>query len=111
MNKNYLFGIVLVFFLIFSAGCITVGKSFSVDPVRQIQIGKTTKQEALTLFGTPWRTGIEDGDETWTYGYYQYKLFGNSNTYDLILRFNEKGEVISYSYNSNYSEGKDNTLR
>ena len=50
MKKNYLFGIVLIFFLIFSAGWITVGKSFSVDPVRQIKIGKTTKQDALTLF-------------------------------------------------------------
>lgn len=113
MKKNFLFSTALCIFvfLLFLAGCITVGKSFPVDPVRGIKIGQTTKQDALALFGKPWRTGIEDGDETWTYGHYQYRLFGNSNTCDLVLRFNKEDKVISYTYNSNYSEIKDTTLR
>ena len=112
MKKHYLYkSIILCILLLLSSGCITVGKSFPVDPVKRIQIGKTTRQDALTIFGKPWRTGIEDGDETWTYGYYRYRLFGTSNTYDLVLRFDKEGTVISYTYNSNYSEGEDTSLR
>ena len=52
------------------------------------------------LFGTPWRTGVEDGQRTWTYGHYRYALLGTTRTRDLVVRFDENDVVSSYTYNS-----------
>jgi hypothetical protein len=52
------------------------------------------------LFGTPWRTGVEDGQPTWTFGHYHYALLGNTRTKDLVVRFDEHDVVASYTFNS-----------
>ena len=90
----------LLGFLLLLMACATIGREFPVDPVSQIQIGKTTKDNISHLFGPPWRTGIEDGNQTWTYGYYRYKLLGKSITRDLVVRFRTNGVVDSYSFNT-----------
>jgi hypothetical protein len=56
------------------------------------------------MFGEPWRTGLEDGQRTWTYGYYKYNLLGASQTRDLVVRFDDAGTVRSYTFNSTYPE-------
>jgi hypothetical protein len=104
MKKGFSGGILLCAILLACAGCMTVGHDFPVDPVSHIQIGKTTKGEVLSLFGQPWRTGIENGMKTWTYGLYRYCLFGESRTRDLVLRFDKDDMVASFSFNSNYPE-------
>lgn len=86
------------------SGCVTLGREFPVDAVSRIQKGKTTRTEIDHLFGTPWRTGLDDGMRTWTYAHYRYSLFGESKTRDLIVRFDEKGIVASYTFNSTYPE-------
>lgn len=87
-------------------GCLTVGETFPVAPVSRIAIGETTKQEIRQTFGTPWRTGLEDGQETWTYGHYRYALLGTTRTRDLVLRFDERDVVVSYSFNSSFPEDR-----
>ena len=82
------------------AACATVGRDFPVDPVAEIRIGQTTREQIGRMFGPPWRTGLEDGSLTWTYGYYRYNLFGPSRTRDLVVRFDPNGVVRSYTYNS-----------
>ena len=82
------------------AGCLTVGREFRSDMVGQIQIGKTTRDEVHRMFGEPWRTGLEDGRRTWTYGHYKYSLFGPARTMDLVIRFDPKGTVASYTFNA-----------
>ncbi|CCG97203.1 hypothetical protein MARHY3749 [Marinobacter nauticus ATCC 49840] len=52
------------------------------------------------MFGEPWRTGIEDGKRTWTYGKYRWSAFGDDETTDLVVRFNNDGTVSSYVYNT-----------
>ena len=101
-NSTLLFTLAVLMMTMVS--CATVGKDFATDKVPMIKIGKTTKADINNLFGTPWRTGVEDGDKTWTYGYYRYKLFGGSETRDLIVRFDESGRVNSYSYNTSEIE-------
>lgn len=93
--------IILLFVVsvLFSA-CFTVGKSFPDYAVPDIKIGKTTESEILKLFGPPWRTGIDDGDGTWTYGHYRYLLFKSAKTKDLVLRFDKDGVVSSYTFNT-----------
>ena len=86
------------------SGCLSVGHEFPVEPVRTIEKGTTTQDEIRQMFGEPWRTGIDDGQRTWTYGRYRYSLFGDAATRDLVVRFDAQGVVVSYSFNSTYPE-------
>lgn len=86
------------------AGCLNVGESFPVDPVNKIEIGVTTRDDIRQMFGEPWRTGVDDGRRTWTYGRYHYSLFSAAATRDLVVRFDQKGVVSSYTFNSTYPE-------
>ncbi|MDX1634607.1 MAG: outer membrane protein assembly factor BamE [Marinobacter sp.] len=83
-----------------AAGCATVGRDFATHKVEEIEIGETTRAEIESMFGEPWRTGVEDGKRTWTYGKYRWSAFGDAETTDLVVRFNEDGTVASYVYNT-----------
>jgi outer membrane protein assembly factor BamE (lipoprotein component of BamABCDE complex) len=82
------------------AGCVTVGRDFPAQRVAKLQIGTTTRDQVRDLFGQPWRTGLEDGQPTWTYGHYHYTLLGNTRTRDLVVRFDPRGVVQSYTFSS-----------
>lgn len=82
------------------SGCVTVGHEFPAGQVSSIKIGESTQNDITNLFGTPWRTGVENGLKTWTYGDYNYSLFGNGNSEDLVVRFNKYNIVSSYTFNS-----------
>ncbi|MBA4377888.1 MAG: hypothetical protein C0395_04435 [Gemmatimonas sp.] len=84
----------------FAGGCATVGHEFPSSGVTQIRMGQTTQQQVKELFGEPWRTGVEDGRPTWTYGRYRYRLFGETQTKDLIVRFDEQNRVHSYTFST-----------
>lgn len=81
-------------------GCFTVGQEFSPVRVPEIKVGQTRKQDITEMFGTPWRTGMEDGKPTWTYGIYKYALFGGNDSQDLLVRFDAQGVVRSYTFSS-----------
>ena len=87
-------------------GCATVGAKFPVEPVDQIVIGQTTRADVQRMFGNPWRIGVDDGDTTWTYGHYRYKLFGRAKTRDLVVRFDANGVVSSYTFNTTEHEDR-----
>jgi outer membrane protein assembly factor BamE (lipoprotein component of BamABCDE complex) len=80
--------------------CVTVGRDFPAQNVAKLQIGTTTQEQVKALFGTPWRTGSEDGQLTWTYGHYRYALLGTTHTRDLVVRFDARDVVASYTFNS-----------
>ena len=86
------------------SGCATVGRDFPMDHVSDIHIGETTQAEILATFGTPWRVGEEDGNRTWTYGKYRYRLLGRPSTTDLVVRFDGNGVVKSYSFSTTEHE-------
>lgn len=81
-------------------GCFTVGQEFAGSRVPEIKVGQTTRQEISDIFGKPWRTGMEDGRTTWTYGIYKYSLFGSDDTQDLLIRFDPQGVVRSFTFSS-----------
>jgi len=81
-------------------GCATIGHSFPVESVSRLEIGKTTMDDVRRMFGTPWRTGLEDGQTTWTYGHYKYSLFGGDRSKDLVVRFDAQNIVTSYTFNT-----------
>lgn len=95
------FSAIALFSMLFIvAGCATVGQDFATHNVDQIEIGETTRADIQEMFGEPWRTGVEDGKRTWTYGKYRWSAFGDAETTDLVVRFNKDGTVSSYVYNT-----------
>jgi len=86
--------------LLLIVSCATVGKDFPTDPVTLIKMGETTKTDIRRMFGEPWRTGIENGQKTWTFGYYKYRLFGETVTRDLVVRFDDRDRVASYTFST-----------
>lgn len=82
------------------SGCTpTVGKAFPYYKVRDIEVEKTTQAEIRQMFGDPWRTGLENGQRTWTYGEYGVNL-----SRDLVIRFDDQKLVKSYSFSSTVPE-------
>jgi hypothetical protein len=77
----------------------SMGRAFPVQKVRQIEIGKTTMVEVRQMFGDPWRTGLDNGKRTWTYGEYSMTI-----TRDLVIRFDDINVVKSYSFSSSAAE-------
>ena len=87
-----------------ATGCMpTVGEAFPFYKVRQIEVEKTTMAEIRDMFGEPWRTGLENGERTWTYGEY-----GVNISRDLVIRYDDQNVVKSYSFSS--SEPEDANL-
>ncbi len=87
-----------------TTGCMpTVGEAFPYYKVRQIEVEKTTMAEIREMFGEPWRTGLENGERTWTYGEY-----GVNISRDLVIRYDDQNVVKSYSFSS--SEPEDANL-
>lgn len=84
----------------FTAGCATVGQDFASHNVDQIRVGETTRGDIQEMFGDPWRTGMENGKRTWSYGKYRWSAFSDAQTTDLVVRFNDDGTVASYVFNT-----------
>lgn len=91
--------LLLLLSLLFS-GCASIGKEFPVKDVARIEIGSTTQKQIIDMFGSPWRTGLESGQKTWTYGTYNYGLFQQKQATDLVIRFDEKNVVVSYTFST-----------
>ena len=105
-KRIFVTSLMFVILLLFIASCATVGHEFPVDAVNKIQLGETSKAEINKIFGPPWRIGLDDGDRTWTYGYYKYRMFGETTTRDLVIRFDSNGKVSSYTFNTSDIEDK-----
>ena len=93
----------LLLFSIGISGCVTVGKEFPVEKLEQIKTG-TSRAEIEQIFGQPWRVGRDSGYRTWTYAHYKIAVFGDIKTRDLVIRFDNAGQVVSYTFNSTYKE-------
>lgn len=93
-------GGLIVMMLLMTSGCATVGHEFPTAPVSTIKIGETTQNDIYTTFGAPWRTGLDNGMKTWTYGNYYYSLFSDGSTEDLVIKFDNRGVVASFVFNT-----------
>ena len=101
LKINYVPALILIsMMIIFVSGCITLGKEFPEANVSSITIGLTTKNEVRKLFGSPWLSGVQDGKPAWTYGSYDYSLFGERKAKDLIVQFDVRGKVSSFTYST-----------
>ncbi len=90
----------LLIALLALSGCFSSGRDFPADPIPTLAVGTTTQAEVRRALGEPWRTGLEDGQRTWTYGDYRYSLFGDAKARDLVLKFDQRGVLTTYTYSS-----------
>lgn len=93
-------GGLIVMLVLLTSGCATVGHEFPAGQVSTIKIGETTQNDIYTTFGSPWRTGLDNGMKTWTYGNYYYSLFSDGSTEDLVIKFDSRGVVASFVFNT-----------
>ena len=101
LKLNYFLALILISMMImFVSGCITLGKDFPEANVSSITIGVTTKNEIRMLFGSPWLSGVQDGQPAWTYGSYDYSLFGERKAKDLLVQFDDQGKVSSFTFST-----------
>ena len=101
LKLNYFLTPILIsMMVIFVSGCITLGKDFPEANVSSIAIGVTTKNEVRKFFGSPWLSGVQDGQPAWTYGSYDYSLFGERKAKDLVVQFDDKAKVSSFTFST-----------
>jgi hypothetical protein len=95
-------GSLLIFLLV--VGCGSMGKDFSSDKVQNIQNNVTTQSEVLDWFGIPFKEGIENTHTMWTYQLDKYYLFGDTQSKDLVILFDENNIVKAYRFTSSIDE-------
>jgi hypothetical protein len=88
---------------LFFVGCVTNGDQFSSN-VEWIKTDTTEKAKVRQLLGEPYSIGNSAGKETWTYGYYRYKLIGKSYQKELKFYWNPDGTVNTFSFNSSFPD-------
>ena len=86
------------------SSCISLGENFPVSHVTTIKIGQTTRSEVRKLFGSPWLSGNQDGELAWTYGNYDYSVFGERQAKDLVVQFDDNGIVTTYTFSTTEHE-------
>lgn len=90
------FAVILILSLCFLSACATVGKEFDESLVKTVQNGKTTKGEVLGMFGKPFKTGLQNGDEIWIYEVNTYTAGKPDASKNLTIVFSESGVVKSH---------------
>ena len=90
----------VVAFAVSLAACsaLSTGRDFpSPKPGAEIKNGATSKADLLKMFGDPTQVGMKDGDQTWTWYYFQkgsgkdgdlskQKMFGNTGLLAYSIR-------------------------
>lgn len=104
-HKKLLIAFMTSISAIFLTSCLTVGTQFP-SMVTWIKANETTRSEVEKAFGPPFRMGYDSGMKTYSYGYYKYSAFAESQTKDLTIRFNPNDTVASYSFSSSFAEDK-----
>ncbi|MBC7661232.1 MAG: hypothetical protein H7249_16165 [Chitinophagaceae bacterium] len=92
-------------FSLFQVGCVTRGQDFSSD-ISWVAKGKTTQPEVEKYLGAPSSVGNSGGVPTWTYGYYDYRLFGESKTKELKFYWTPDNKIQDFSFNSSFPEDR-----
>ena len=88
--------ILLIVTILAGGACGSVGTPFKKTEVAKIKSGVTSKNYIRRTFGKPFRTGIENGREVWVYEYNVYSAFGQTTLRDLLIVFDDKGNVFSH---------------
>ena len=89
---------------LFFSGCGTAGKNFDESLYSNIVKGTTTHNEIQSMFGAPFKKGIQNGFRVWTYEYNHVNPFGFDIIKDMIIVFEKNGLVKSHQLMTNTPE-------
>ncbi len=97
---NKIIKLISILAVVLLAGCATstIGKPFDQSHVKDLKKGVTTKLQVLDLFGLPFKEGVENGFDTWTYLERVNKIFGLNYQKDLVISFDKNNVVKSFRY-------------
>lgn len=80
------------------AGCMTMGRPFDPNTVRQFKPGVTTRQDAITALGPPSAESDAGRDQTLLqWQYIHGTMFGGSGAHAAIL-FGSDGKMVNLSH-------------
>jgi hypothetical protein len=96
--------ITLLLVLFFAASCGTAGKNFDESLYENIATGTTSQKEIHSMFGNPFKKGIQNGFSVWTYEYNFYNSLGNNIMKDMVIVFDQRGIVKSHQMMTNQAE-------
>ena len=99
--------IILLSGFLLAYGCGTAGKNFGESLYKNIVTGTTTQKEIHTMFGSPFKKGVQNGYSVWTYEYNFYNSLGNNITKDMVIVFDHRGVVKSHQMMTNQPEAVD----
>jgi outer membrane protein assembly factor BamE (lipoprotein component of BamABCDE complex) len=91
---------VCVYCVVLLGACTTVGKPFDDSQIKDLKKGVTTKLQILNMLGLPFKEGVENGLDTWTYFEKENALFGSNLEKDLVISFDKNNVVKSFRYAS-----------
>ena len=98
-------GLLALGVMLLIAGCVslTAGNDFDISSVENIVKNTTTKDEIHQWFGSPYMTGVDNGDEAWTY---EYVKAGTKDTKikSLYIVFGKTGNVKSFTFSTNFPD-------
>jgi len=86
------------------AGCLSTGKDFSSLQVKDIVTGKTKRAQIQAWFGYPYMTGLDNGDEAWTYNYTKSSAGGQANIKTIYIVFGKSATVQSFTYSTSFPD-------
>ena len=89
--------------VMFLSGCFSTGKDFP-DDLNWIKKEKTSQNDVRLVLGSPYSVGNSGGVTTWTYGYYEYKIFGKANHKELKFYWGPDLAVKHFNYSSSFPE-------
>ena len=103
-NLSLQISLATIILAIFFSGCGTAGKNFDESLYSNIAKGTTTHKEIQTMFGPPFKKGIQNGYPVWTYEYNHVNSFSSDIIKDMIIIFGKNGVVKSHQLMTNTPE-------
>ena len=100
-NHSLQISLAIIILAIFFSGCGTVGKNFDESLYSNIAKGTTTHKEIQSMFGPPFKKGIQNGYRVWTYEYNYVNTLGSDIIKDMIIVFEKNGVVKSHQLMTN----------
>ena len=90
-----------LFFCAVIQSCLSVGNNFPSE-TSWVTKGKTRYNDVQLLLGKPHAVGRSAEALTWTYSYYQYRLFGSSFYKELKFYWNLDHTVKHFHFTSTF---------
>lgn len=98
MNMKRFLPIGILLAILAVTGCGTSGKEFNEVLYDNIQNGHTTQEEVESMFGQPFKKGVQNGKAIWVYEHNKYRLIGKDTSKDLVITFDKAGVVETHQF-------------